>query len=315
MLLLVTIGLVVVGAISLVIGFVTNTLAWIYISIVCSLIAGVVLVLFSRRNRREVTPGESAGPAPLGDSVDRVTDEPTAAVMTSAATAAPASAAAGAVDFPIAGYDDLRVNQILPLLPSLDLDELDLVREHEEGGKNRATIITKVDERITALEDEEDEIDQEEAADEVAAPVGAGQAASDGEFPIADYDELSVAEILPLLDELDDDELEMVADREEQGSNRAAIIKRIDAIFDEPAPAAAKKAPAKKAPAKKAAASAATKAPAKKAAAATKAVAKKAPAKKAAAPTKAPARKAAATKAPAKKAPAKKAAAKATKKR
>ena len=36
--------------------------------------------------------------------------------------------------FPIADYDDLRANQILPLLPELDDDELALVAERERSG-------------------------------------------------------------------------------------------------------------------------------------------------------------------------------------
>ena len=340
MLLLVTIGLVVIGAVSLVIGFVSNTLTWIYVSIGCSLIAGLVLVLFSRMSRRTAdVAGPAAGPAPLG-----ATGAPAAAVEepTQAVAAAPAEPLVPADDleFPIEDYDDLRVNQIIPLLAELDLDELDMVREREEQGKNRATVISRVDERIAVLEEEEDQeaagggVEVEEEEEEPMAPVAAaaGALVSDREFPIADYDDLSVAEILPLLDELDDDELEQVAEREETGKNRQTIIARIDAIFEEPLPAsvaeraepvkAAKKTPAKKAPAKKAAApakkTAAKKAPAKKAAApAKKTAAKKAPAKKAAAPAKkaaGTAKKAAGT---AKKAAgtAKKTAAKAAKKR
>ena len=61
-LLLVTIGLVVVGAVSLVIGFVSNSLGPIYLSIACSVIAGIVLVVFSRMARRQ----ETAGPPAFG---------------------------------------------------------------------------------------------------------------------------------------------------------------------------------------------------------------------------------------------------------
>jgi hypothetical protein len=52
---------------------------------------------------------------------------------------------------------------------------------------------------------------------------GAGPA----EFPIADYDELLVAQIIPLLDELDPDELEMVQAREQTGARRTTILRRI----------------------------------------------------------------------------------------
>ena len=64
MLLLVTIGLVVVAAVALVIGFVSSTVAWIYVSIACSAVAGLVLYLFSRMSRRRV-------PAPAGTATRR----------------------------------------------------------------------------------------------------------------------------------------------------------------------------------------------------------------------------------------------------
>src|SRR3954454_5534719 len=62
-LLLVTIGLVVIAAVALVIGFVSSTVAWIYVSIACSAVAGLVLYLFSRMSRRRVAP---LGAAPSG---------------------------------------------------------------------------------------------------------------------------------------------------------------------------------------------------------------------------------------------------------
>jgi hypothetical protein len=118
---------------------------------------------------------------------------------------------------------------------------------------------------------------------------------------------LRVTQILPLLGELDPDELQVVREREVAvKGGRSSVLSRIDFLLGrpiQPAPAAKKKAAAKKAPAKKAAA-AVTKTPAKKAPAAS---AKKAAAKKAAATGSTPATKKAAT-------PAKKAAKKATKK-
>lgn len=49
-------------------------------------------------------------------------------------------------------------------------------------------------------------------------------------FPIADYDDLRVAEIVPLLRQLDPEELEMVRSRERQGAGRTTILKRIDSL-------------------------------------------------------------------------------------
>lgn len=328
-LLLVTIGLVLVGAISLVIGFVSSSLAPIYLSIACSVVAGGVLVVFSRMSRKQA-------PAPAVGSMEPMA-APATAVEPVVGDAMPTSApVVPDLPFPIDDYDTLKVNEIVPLLPELDLDELDMVREREVGGRNRATIVKKIDELIDDLEAQAEALEAAPAPAPAAAAVAEEPTAAvpivgaaTGGLPIEDYDNLSVARILPLLPELDDDELENVAEYEEKHRNRAQILRRIDEIFEtgEVAGPAAEKlgVPAVPAPAKKKAASAKKPAAKKKAAApAKKTAAKKAPApakktatKKAAAPAKKaapPAKKASAKKAaPAKKkaaAPAKKMAAK-----
>ena len=305
-LLLVTIGLVLIGAISLVIGFVSSSLAPIYLSIACSIVAGGVLVVFSRMSRRQA-PATAGGPAASAEPAPPAEEEVVGAATQTSAPVVPD------LPFPIEDYDDLKVNQIVPLLPELDLDELDLVREREVAARNRATIVKKIDELIDELESQAEAVvsGPAPAAEEPTAAV----AVIDGSLPIEDYDSLSVAQILPLLPELDDDELETVAEYEETHKNRAQIVKRIDEIFEtgEVAGAAAVKvgasAPAKKTPAKK---TAAKKTAAKKTAA-KKAAGKKTPAKKAAAPAKKTAAKKAAAggakKTAAKKTAAKKAAA------
>ncbi|HUP69104.1 MAG TPA: hypothetical protein VM142_04735 [Acidimicrobiales bacterium] len=352
-----------VGAVSLVIGFVSNSLPPIYLSIACSVIAGIVLVVFSRMSKRQEAGGPSASgftpapspgnwtpPAPPPAPSYRAPATPPQAAEPEPAPARASSAAASAVaveDFPLEGYDTLRVSQILPALDDLDLDDLDIVREREEQGKNRTTVLRRIDvlmdEReaedgaavTTPLEpemdDEDDEIIEDEADfddddedlldddlldDDVAAVEPDRTAvipvvpAIDESFPIPNYDNLPVAQILPLLDDLDDDELDMVAEHEEQGKNRAAILDRIDDMFEPledeapapvvtPAPRApAKKAPAKKAPAKRATpatappfkATRAKKAPVRTAAVKKAAVKKVAPVKKPSPVTRTPAR-------------------------
>jgi hypothetical protein len=309
--LLVTIGLVIVSAVTLLLGFAQDTVGLIYVSIGCSVAAAVILII----------AGRSAG----------------AARVTTAAGPAPLEDAALDTGFPIANYDELLVTEVVPLLAGLSASELAVVRSREESGKARASVLRRIDTEIEAREAPplgaplDDMVDEPTLA---APPVSARlddeadeliPASVDEEpFPIEDYDDLRAGEILPLLPQLYADELERVADHERATANRGAILERIEELLA-PTPAPAKKTAAKKttaakksaAPAKKAAA---TKAPAKKAAAApakkAAAPAKKAaaPAKKAAAPAKkaaAPAKKAPAVKkaAPAKKAPAKKAAA------
>jgi hypothetical protein len=308
-LLLVTIGLVLVGAVSLVIGFLSNALPWIYVSIVCSVIAAAVLVLFSRMSRvQPAAGGGAAGPAPLADS-----GEPTLAGAGAPPTEAVVvpEAVAAVVAFPIGDYDSLKVNEIVPKLSGLGLDQLDAVREREAAGKSRSSVLSRIDERIAALEAED--------AAAAAAPAATAAGGNDDSIDdlIEDYDQLSVNQILPLLGELDEDELEDVAAYEEDHKNRASVLDRIDSLLEGEAPAPA---PAKKSAAKKTAAPAKKSAVKKAAAPAKKTAAKKsaAPAKKAAAPAKkaaAPAKKAAVKKAaaPAKKTAVKKSAAPAKK--
>jgi hypothetical protein len=302
--LLVTIGLVIVSALTLALGFIQDSVGLIYASIACSVAAAVILII-AGRNSGAAKVTTASGPAPLD------------------------LAPAASDGFPIADYDELLVTEVVPLLAGLSVAELQTVRAREEGGKARASVLRRIDSELEARSapaeaaDEEDFEEPTMATPAVTAAVPAvGDEDEEEPFPIEDYDDLRASEIMPLLPQLYADELELVAERERAGANRGAILDRIEDLLHAPLPGAetpvkktaAKKTPAAKkaAPAKKAAATA-KKAPAKKAAPAKAAApAKKAPAKKAAAPAKkAPAKKAAAPakKAPAKKAPAKKAAA------
>jgi hypothetical protein len=309
-LLLLTIALVLVGAVSLVIGFVGGDQLPIFISIACSVLAGVVLVVFSRMSRRQGAPATAGGPAPLADEAAPATKRQAAVsdaeVEDAVQEPEPAEAASSsfaADEFPIEDYDELLVSEILPLLAELEVDELEVVRAREQGGKARATLLRRIEQlaAVPAFAGRASESDDDDAGGD-----------EDLMFPIEDYDDLRVSEILPLLPELYDDELELVAERERDGANRASVLNRIDDLLGgepEPAPkkaapkkAAAKKAAPKKAPARKAA-------PVRKAPARKAAPVKKAPAKRAAAPVKKAATKKAA---PVKKTAAKKTAAKKT---
>ena len=294
---LVSFLLVLAAAVTLVIGLLNSGLGLIYVSIACSVAAGIVLALAVVRSR----PERAAAPAAGTERLRALEDEeaPAVTVVPSrgrrrGAEPEPqeeeevAAGSDGEGVFPIADYDDLKVGEIVSLLPELDEDELDMVRDREEAGKNRSTILTRVEALSGAAPaaasrggdwgswDRGDDEEPEEDEDLFVAD-------EEGIFPIADYDDLKAAEVVSLLPELDDDELEQVRDREERTGGRATVLNRIDQLLGvEPAPAkkapAKKKAAAKKAPAKKKAA--AKKAPAKKKAAAKKATAKKSTAKK-----------------------------------
>ncbi|MEO7555836.1 MAG: hypothetical protein ABIV94_04440, partial [Acidimicrobiales bacterium] len=332
LLVLLSFGLVLVATVLLVLGLLVDSgLSLIYASIGLSVVAAIVLFVAVRVSKPK--DGAPAIPAPLRpeptpapEAVAVPAPHETTGVLPIAEPAVPAAPAPAAVagdesewlaadqtwgdtdeawddadvvDFPIADYDELTVEEVMPLLPQLYTDEIPVVEARERAGQSRPEILDELarlgggaaviePEADAALEDEPDEENETGLA-------------------ILDYNDLSVSEIVSVLGELDDDELAEVRSYEADHSGRRTILTNIDrrlgAAPVKARPAAA--APARKAPAKRAAAkkAVATKAPAKKAAA-KKAAATKAPAKKA------PAKKAAAKKAPAKKAPAKKAPAK-----
>ena len=126
MVLLVTIGLVIVSAVTLALGFMQDTVGLIYVSIGCSVAAAVILIIAGRSAGAErVTT--AAGPAPLPD-------------------------AATDAGFPIANYDELLVTEVVPLLAGLSASELAVVRAREESGKARASVLRRIDTEIEARE-------------------------------------------------------------------------------------------------------------------------------------------------------------------
>jgi hypothetical protein len=186
----VTIALVLVAAIALVIGFVSNQLPPIYISIACSFVAAVVLAMFSRLNRRRAAPASGSGPAPLdtGPSIfersappttqspairgarpalEEPEEEEAVTAVSAPATKRPAARAEPVppepeeeedlwpdeIVFPIEDYDDLRTAEILPLLEELDDDELEDVRDYEEDHRRRASILRRIDELLRGEEE------------------------------------------------------------------------------------------------------------------------------------------------------------------
>ncbi|HEV3362541.1 MAG TPA: hypothetical protein VG795_00105, partial [Acidimicrobiia bacterium] len=208
--------------------------------------------------------------------------------------AAPARSGGGR-DFPIADYDSLEVVEVLPLLGDLEPAELEMVRQREESGRAHPWILARVDALLEAeadadtsehtwapgpigtsgqqrslLDEDEDEIVEVEPDDaDWASPRESDWAASDfpldsgadygdlaaRDFPIDRYDELRVTEILPLLANLDAEDLKMVREEEAAGKARASILARIDGLLGRGAarPAPARRPAAKKAPSKAAA--------------------------------------------------------------
>jgi hypothetical protein len=50
--------------------------------------------------------------------------------------------------FPIEGYDELTVEEISGRIGNLSIDDLRVVRDHEERNKNRETVLEQLDRRI-----------------------------------------------------------------------------------------------------------------------------------------------------------------------
>ena len=288
--LLVSFLLVIVATIFLLSGlFLTDSLGLIFVSIACSALAGIVLVLAVMKSKpRPSTTAAAGGEGEVPAAVGVVEES---AGGRSAPARRPESR-----EFPIDDYDSLEVVEVLPLLGDLEPAQLEMVRQREASGRAHPWILARVDALLEAeaeadtsehawapgpigtsgqqrsLLDDEDEIVEVEPDDsDWATPRESDWAASDfpldsgsdfedlsgaRDFPIDRYDELRVTEILPLLTNLDAEDLKMVREEEAAGKARASILARIDGLLGRSAAAsrstaakrpagAAKKAPSK----------------------------------------------------------------------
>jgi hypothetical protein len=205
--------LVIVATVFLVAGlFLTKQdLTLIFISIGCSALAGLVLIVavLRSRPRQAETPG-LAGPAetplPAGTGA---TEEAAPPRQAPAAPSRPVDPG-----FPIAGYDELEVVEILPLLGDLEPGQLEMVRQREASGRAHPWILARVD---ALLESEADTGEGEWAASRWAGPASEdteAEAAAPGEAEDFDeYDEF---------DEIEEVEPEPGWDRSPEGSSEWA---------------------------------------------------------------------------------------------
>ena len=253
MLLLLTIGLVLVATVALVIGFVTSALPPIYVSIACSVAAALVLFFFSRLSKREAQVPTSAGPAPLpGPTAGEAA--PAGSTVTVLGTAppaeeAPAGGAAAAAGSATDNVPDAESTGEVPVVAAGDeaFAPEGMIAAAEPAGGDGASVADASAGAWAESPTEGAQGDQApagapavpglaavaaaaESADEDAAGGGDGAADEDYVFPIADYDDLRVSEILPLLPELDEDELQMVRQREQQGRARFSVLTRVDQL-------------------------------------------------------------------------------------
>ena len=73
-----------------------------------------------------------------------------AASATAGATAGAMRSAGQTASFPIAGYDEMNVDEVSKRLNDLSVEELRLVRDYEERNKRRQTLLEQMDRKIRA---------------------------------------------------------------------------------------------------------------------------------------------------------------------
>jgi hypothetical protein len=231
--LLVSFLLVIVATVFLVAGlFLTKQdLTLIFISIGCSALAGLVLIAAVLRSRPRQVSTEAAGrPAETPLPATGLTEE-----AAPPKPMAPAPARTAEAGFPIAGYDDLEVVEILPLLGDLEPAELDMVRQREASGRAHPWILARID---ALLESEADTGEVEWGAPARWAGPAAGRPreraeteeaeefAEADEFPEAvgagEFEGMETAEQFDDFDEIEEVEPEPGWDRSARASEWAA---------------------------------------------------------------------------------------------
>ncbi|MGQ0616341.1 MAG: hypothetical protein ACT4PW_05040 [Acidimicrobiia bacterium] len=200
-------------------------------------------------------PAEPAAPPPPSEPEPEPEAEPEAEASGQAEWLATdqewegtdSEASAEGAAFPIADYDELSSEEILPLVPQLYPDELDMVLARETAGKGRDDLVEALEARRLQVAQEgepsagaatQGPVPQAEPAAVAGASVPTGDGAEDDGpvFPISDYDELVPGEILPLVPQLYPDELDTVEARERAGQGRADVLEALAAArlqFDE----------------------------------------------------------------------------------
>ncbi|HVW34067.1 MAG TPA: hypothetical protein VHL53_16140 [Acidimicrobiia bacterium] len=187
--LLVSFLLVIVATIFLLSGlFLTKDLALIFISIACSALAGVVLVVAVMKSR----PRPSAVPAADGAGSAAPPQPLTAEAATAERRPAGAGAKTGVREFPIPDYDSLEVVEVLPLLGDLEPAQLEMVRQREASGRAHPWILARVD----ALLEAEADADTSEHA-WAPGPIGTGVTSQGRLLDDEDEDEDEIAEVEP----------------------------------------------------------------------------------------------------------------------
>jgi hypothetical protein len=130
-------------------------------------------------------------------------------------------------DFPIDRYHQLRVNEIMPLLASLDREDLKVVREEEAAGKARASILSRID--MLMSRDVVPGVSGVTAAPaKRPGPARRPVSKAAANLPIEGYDNLTVPQIVAHLVSLSPAELRQLRTYEKRHKNRAGVLTRIE---------------------------------------------------------------------------------------
>jgi hypothetical protein len=201
-LLMLTVVLMLAALVLLILGLADDTLSYIYGCIACSAAALLLLLAFGRLSRRrEVRLAASSGPTGAFAPPEPTSAPSNPSVLT-ATPVVPPVGPAGLASVPLAEATGTEAT---------GTGTGGAVAGAPSAGSPAAVVVS--DSSI----DGPDESDQVGVQDDVV-------------FPIADYDDLPVREILPLLADLKPDELEDVRAHEMAGKCRVSILRRLDVL-------------------------------------------------------------------------------------
>jgi hypothetical protein len=218
-LVLVSFVLVLAAAVTLVVGLLQSGLTLIYLSIGCSVLAGVVLAVAVLRGRPEPRAA-----APVG----RAFTPPAAAPPQPASVGAPASSST---------YESTTSwtppPSPPPPPPSPSPGPTDDASTKAAGTAllGRLRRRTEEPEAAPAAAMPEPEPAPADEPEPVTAQYAAVPSEADDGFPIADYDRMRATDLLRQLGSLDRNQLEAVREREAAGKNRFTIMSRIDVLL------------------------------------------------------------------------------------
>lgn len=213
---LVSFALVVAATITLVVGLLQSGLTLIYVSIACSVLAGLVLAVAVLRGRPEEAPAAPARATPTPTPTPTPSPAPAATGArsweTSSTATAPATPPPSPEPAPAASWRP----------PSAE-EEPEAEREPQYAGALAGRLFGRRDDATAQMSVTEVEEEEEEEEAEDVEPDG---------FPIPDYDRLRASEILRQLGDLTPGQLEAVRAREVAGMNRFTVLSRIDAQLE-----------------------------------------------------------------------------------